>query len=107
MKQKTISEDDFYEVTINEPRKTTFKIMLPFYGANRKADPDIFIFARRVNGIIRVIKIAKSSTFDGWITFADFYIQYMSYPNINEFYPIEKVEFDMAFASFVESISNI
>ena len=96
MKQKTI------KIKIETPQVTEVEIALPFYGVDNPEKPQKYI---NIKTPTKAIRLTNWDVGD-W----SFYItnpNHMTYPNIGEFYPIEKQEFDMAFAEFVESISNI
>ena len=96
MKQKTI------KIKIETPQVTEVEIALPFYGKNHLKNPNEFV---KIDEDEMAVKIR----FYGGepASYMKVFAVHLSHPSITDFYPIEKVEFDMAFASFVESISNI
>ena len=98
MKQKTI------KIKIETPQVTEVEIALPFYGKNDMKKPTEYI---KVDEKENAIKISKHYSGNGWYAMNRGKIQWFYRPAIADFYPIEKQEFDMAFAEFVESISNI
>ena len=96
MKQKTI------KIKVETPQVTEVEIALPFYGVDNPEKPRHYI---KVETPEKAISLTKWSN-DDWSYFTSDPL-FISRPSLSEFYPIEKQEFDMAFAEFVESISNI
>jgi len=91
-------------IEVDIPQKTKFEIELPFYGKNDLKKPTEYI---KVDVKENAIKISKHHSGNGWYAMNRGKVHWFYGPSIADFYPIEKQEFDMAFASFVESISNI
>ena len=98
MTQKTI------KIKIETPQVTEVEIALPFYGKNDLEKPTEYI---KVDEEEDTIVVSRHNHSNEWFHLIKSRAKYQVRPTLNDFYPIEKVEFDMAFAEFIESISDI